>query len=144
MYPGAKRLFDVAFALATLVATGPIILLAALAVRLDSPGPAFFRQPRMARGGRPFSLLKVRGMYVDARERFPDAYDYGAIDTEGLDSYKFHQAADPRVTRVGQVIRRLSIDELPNLWNVLRGTARASSPARCDRGSPVERSGGRA
>ncbi len=128
LYRAAKRLFDVAFAVAVLVATGPVILVAALAVRLDSPGPAFFRQPRMGRGGNHFSLLKLRGMYVDARERFPDAYDYGAIEAQELDSYRFHQAADPRVTRVGRVIRRCSVDELPNFWNVLRGDMSVVGP----------------
>ncbi len=128
LYPAAKRLFDVAVAVAVLVATGPVILVAALAVRLDSSGPAFFRQPRMGRGGRRFSLLKLRGMYADARERFPDAYDYGAIEGQALDSYRFHQVADPRVTRVGRIIRRYSIDELPNFWNVLRGDMSVVGP----------------
>jgi lipopolysaccharide/colanic/teichoic acid biosynthesis glycosyltransferase len=127
-YAVAKRAFDVAFALTVLIVTAPIVAAAAVAIRLDSPGPAFFRQARMGRDGREFRLLKLRGMHVDAAERFAGLYDYGAIERDGLDGFYFHADDDPRVTRVGRVLRRFSIDELPNFWNVLLGDMSVVGP----------------
>jgi lipopolysaccharide/colanic/teichoic acid biosynthesis glycosyltransferase len=105
------------FASAVLLLTAPVLALAALAVRLGSPGPALFRQTRMGKGGVPFDLFKLRGMYVDASERWPELYDYAGADPQG----RFHPADDPRITPVGRIIRRFSIDELPNFVNVLAG-----------------------
>ncbi len=113
------RVFDVAFALVVLTVTALVILVAMIAIRLDSRGPALFRQRRMGRNGETFELLKLRGMHVDARERHPELYDYVSVGPR--ETYYFHSAGDPRVTRVGRVLRRYSIDELPNFWNVLRG-----------------------
>ena len=115
------RAFDVAFALAALVVTAPVLLVAMLAIRVETPGAALFRQRRMGRGGRVFELVKLRGMHTDARERFPDLYDYARHQPEEARAYFFHEHDDPRVTRVGRVLRRFSIDELPNFWNVVRG-----------------------
>lgn len=115
------RVFDVVFAAVLLIVTAPLLLVAMLAIRVESSGPALFRQRRMGLHGRPFELVKLRGMYVDARERFPDLYDYARHRRESVGEYRFHHEADPRVTRVGRVLRRFSIDELPNLWNVVRG-----------------------
>jgi lipopolysaccharide/colanic/teichoic acid biosynthesis glycosyltransferase len=117
----ATRAFDVGFALVASVATAPIVLAAGIAIRLESRGPAIFRQWRMGLHGREFELFKLRGMYVDARERFPELYDYAGTSPEASAELYFHRKADPRVTRVGRFIRRYSIDELPNFWNVLRG-----------------------
>lgn len=101
-----KRLIDIAGALILLVATLPVMLLAAIAVRLSSPGPILYRQVRVGRHGRPFTMLKFRTMVHDAeRETGP------VIAVEN----------DPRITPVGRVLRKLRIDELPQLWNVLRG-----------------------
>jgi len=101
-----KRLLDVAGALAVLVVTSPLLALAALAIKLDDRGPALYRQRRVGRGGEEFELLKLRTMVVDAdRQGAGWAVDRG----------------DPRITRVGAALRRLSIDELPQLWNVVRG-----------------------
>jgi lipopolysaccharide/colanic/teichoic acid biosynthesis glycosyltransferase len=86
--------------------TSPLLGLAALAVKLEDRGPVFYRQLRVGKDGRDFELLKLRTMVVDA-ERQGAGY---AVDR-----------ADPRITRAGRVLRRLSIDELPQLWNVLRG-----------------------
>ncbi|HEY4346972.1 MAG TPA: sugar transferase [Gaiellaceae bacterium] len=124
----ARRAFDIVFALVALILSAPLILAAAAAVRIDSPGPAFFRQRRMGQHGRPFSLLKLRGMYVDARDRFPELYDYASRTAETNRSYYFHERTDPRVTRVGRILRRTSIDELPNFWNVLRGEMSVVGP----------------
>jgi lipopolysaccharide/colanic/teichoic acid biosynthesis glycosyltransferase len=86
--------------------TSPLLGLAALAVKLEDGGPVFYRQLRVGKDGRDFELLKLRTMVVDA-ERQGAGY---AVDRD-----------DPRITRAGRVLRRLSIDELPQLWNVLRG-----------------------
>lgn len=98
-----------------LVAT-PIIAVAALLVKLTSPGPAFFSQTRAGVGGAPFTMWKLRSMVVDAEARREELL--AASDGDGL-LFKMH--ADPRVTPVGRVLRRLSLDELPQLWNVVRG-----------------------
>ena len=116
----AKDLIDRVLATIGLLCVSPIILAVALAVRLDSPGPAFFRQTRIGRGGRPFTFWKFRGMYVDAKQRFPEMYDY-RYSAEQIQGLRFHPGVDPRVTRVGQFIRRTSLDELPNLLNVITG-----------------------
>jgi exopolysaccharide production protein ExoY len=124
----ARRAFDIVFALVVLVLSAPLLALAMAAIRLDSPGPALFRQRRMGRGGRVFELVKLRGMYIDASERFRHLYDYSAARAEDGGSFYFHQREDPRVTRVGRVLRKYSIDELPNFWNVLRGDMSVVGP----------------
>ncbi|MFC7500212.1 TIGR03013 family XrtA/PEP-CTERM system glycosyltransferase [Enterovirga sp. GCM10030262] len=101
-----KRLFDIVVSAAILVLGMPIILLAALAVRLESDGPAFFRQRRIGLYGQSFEILKLRSMRLDA--------EVGGIAV-------WAQEDDPRVTRVGAVLRKLRIDELPQAWSVLKG-----------------------
>jgi lipopolysaccharide/colanic/teichoic acid biosynthesis glycosyltransferase len=125
---GAKRAFDVAFAFAVSAVTAPIVGAAIVAIRIESPGPALFRQRRMGLDGSTFELIKLRGMYVDARERFPELYDYASMTIDGQEPYYFHHERDPRVTRVGRLLRRYSIDELPNFWNVLRGDMSVVGP----------------
>jgi lipopolysaccharide/colanic/teichoic acid biosynthesis glycosyltransferase len=127
-YHAAKRAFDIVLAAAVLLLSAPLLLVAAIAIRLDSPGPALYRQERMGLNGRRFELVKLRGMYADARARFPEHYDYSRIDPGATTEYGFHRPNDPRVTRVGRVIRRFSIDELPNFWNVLRGDMSVVGP----------------
>jgi len=123
-----RRVFDVVLAIVALVLTAPLVGVAMLAVRLDSPGPAIFRQRRLGRHGRTFHLVKLRGMYVDARERFPDLYDYGRHGRDNVGDFFFHGEEDPRVTRVGRILRKYSIDELPNFWNVVRGEMAVVGP----------------
>lgn len=101
----AKRLFDVLLALCALLAFSPVMLAAALAVWLDSGRPVLFAQQRVGRGTQPFRLYKFRSMVVDAAQR-------GSHSTV---------QNDPRITRVGRILRRTSVDELPQLFNVLRG-----------------------
>jgi lipopolysaccharide/colanic/teichoic acid biosynthesis glycosyltransferase len=115
-----KSLSDRVLALAGLVLIAPLLAAIAFAVRLDSPGPALFRQSRVGRGGRTFTFWKFRGMYVDARQRFPELYDYNYSAAE-IQDLRFHPGVDPRVTPVGQFLRRTSLDELPNLINVVLG-----------------------
>ncbi len=100
-----KRLFDVAASGLLLALTFPVILLFAALVKLDSKGPAFFRQQRIGLYGQPIWLLKLRSMRIDAEK----------------DGAKWAQENDPRITRVGRLIRQLRIDELPQVWTVLKG-----------------------
>ena len=115
-----KAVSDRVLASVGLALISPLLALIALAVRLDSPGPALFRQTRVGRGGRPFTFWKFRGMYVDAQERFPELYDY-SYSQQQVQELRFHPDQDPRVTRVGRFVRRTSLDELPNLINVVLG-----------------------
>jgi lipopolysaccharide/colanic/teichoic acid biosynthesis glycosyltransferase len=111
-----KRSLDVVLAGALLVATSPLLLAAIVAVKATSRGPALFRQVRVGRGGRLFTMLKVRTMVADAEQRRE-----ALLHLNEADGPLFKIAADPRVTRVGRVLRKLSIDELPQLINVIRG-----------------------
>jgi lipopolysaccharide/colanic/teichoic acid biosynthesis glycosyltransferase len=101
-----SRALDVLLATLLLVVTAPLLALAALAIRLESRGPVFYRQRRVGRHGRPFELWKLRTMVPGA-----ESMGAGVYVLEG----------DPRITRVGRLLRRFSFDELPNLVNVLRG-----------------------
>ena len=100
-----KRLFDIAASVLLLALTFPIIAIFALAVKIESPGPAFFQQKRVGLYGQVFTMVKLRSMRSDAEK----------------DGAKWAQKSDPRITRVGKVIRKLRIDELPQIWTVLRG-----------------------
>ena len=111
-----KRVFDLVLATLILVLVSPWFLLTALAVRLTDYGPVFFRQERIGQDGKPFTMLKFRSMVVDAEQRLKALQ--GGHDTNTV---MFKLEKDPRVTRVGGFIRRFSIDELPQLVNVLRG-----------------------
>lgn len=111
-----KRLSDIAMAAALLVGFSPIMALVALAIKFDSPGPIFFRQERVGRNGRYFPLLKFRSMYIDAEDRLAPL-----VKQNEASGPLFKMKKDPRLTRVGRVIRRLSIDELPQLFNVVQG-----------------------
>ncbi|MEC7762631.1 MAG: WecB/TagA/CpsF family glycosyltransferase [Pseudomonadota bacterium] len=112
----AKRAFDIVVATSVIVAFAPLFALTALAIRADSRGPVFFRQTRVGRDGEPFSMLKFRSMSVDAEAR-RDAL----LATSDRTGVCFKSRSDPRVTRVGRILRRFSIDELPQIFNVLKG-----------------------
>jgi lipopolysaccharide/colanic/teichoic acid biosynthesis glycosyltransferase len=117
-YLAGKRIFDLVVGSFLLMVAMPIVLIAAIAIRMNTPGSPFFFQTRLGKDGKPFRIFKLRGMYIDARERFPAYYDYSAKrDLE----FCFHHQEDPRVTSAGRFIRKTSIDELPNLWNVVMG-----------------------
>lgn len=113
---GVKRAIDIVGSTAALAASGPIIGLAALAIWLEDGGPIFFKQKRCGLYGRPFSMYKLRTMCVDAEAR--------KAELEGLnemDGPVFKVRLDPRITKVGAFLRRYSLDELPQFWNVLVG-----------------------
>lgn len=121
---GLPRWFDLISSVAGLAAASPVMLLAALAVKVTSPGPVFFRQTRVGRGGRPFNLLKFRTMAAGG----------GGVEITA--------AGDRRVTSVGRILRKTKIDELPQLLNVIRGDMalvgpRPEVPRYVDLGSPL-------
>ncbi|MDQ3521979.1 MAG: sugar transferase [Gemmatimonadota bacterium] len=112
-----KRVFDVAGASLALILAAPLMLLIALAVKLDSPGPVFFRQRRVGVGGRTFTIWKFRCMFQDAEDRKHELAHLNIYGNPRL----FKLPNDPRVTRMGGFLRRSSLDELPQLFNVLFG-----------------------
>jgi lipopolysaccharide/colanic/teichoic acid biosynthesis glycosyltransferase len=114
------RSFEISVALIVLILTSPIMLVIAMIIRWDSPGPALFFQKRLGLGAKTFRFVKFRTLYVDARQRFPELYAY-RYTPEQLQDLRFKVDEDPRVTRCGAWLRRTSLDELPNFWNVLTG-----------------------
>ncbi|MEI6421678.1 MAG: exopolysaccharide biosynthesis polyprenyl glycosylphosphotransferase [Lentisphaerota bacterium] len=112
-----KIIFDFAISISLLSLFLPIFFLTAFAILLDSPGPIFFRQTRVGRKGRLFTLYKFRSMIVDAESLKKGISDGKTFE----DNVTFKMKNDPRVTRVGRFIRRYSIDELPQLFNVVKG-----------------------
>jgi lipopolysaccharide/colanic/teichoic acid biosynthesis glycosyltransferase len=112
LYPAAKRGLDLAGAALGLVSVSPLLLVAAVAIKLNSPGPVLFRQRRLGRGGRPFDCLKLRTMVAGA----PQMGSWQTADH------------DPRITRPGVLLRRFSLDELPQLLNVLTGSMSLVGP----------------
>lgn len=112
----AKRIFDVVVSTTTLILLSPLLVVSLVAVRLDTKGPVFFHQNRLGRRGIHFRVHKIRTMVVGAESMKAELESHN----EG-DGPLFKIDGDPRVTRVGRVLRKLSIDELPQLWNVLKG-----------------------
>jgi lipopolysaccharide/colanic/teichoic acid biosynthesis glycosyltransferase len=112
-----KRALDLAGAILGLVVFAPVLLAIALVIRLDSPGPVLFCQVRRGQKGRPFRMLKFRTMVVDAERRLGDLESCN----ESAGGVLFKLRHDPRVTRLGGLLRRSSLDELPQLINVVRG-----------------------
>jgi exopolysaccharide biosynthesis polyprenyl glycosylphosphotransferase len=110
-----KRVMDVALASAALLVLSPLMLVLAVAIKLDSRGPVLFTQERVGRRDRRFRLFKFRTMSVDAERRRAQLLD------QSTDPHWLLLQNDPRITRLGRHLRRLSLDELPQLWNVLRG-----------------------
>lgn len=118
-----KRVVDVLTAVAALVAMSPVLLAAAVAVKLTSPGPVIFRQERVGRNGHHFQMLKLRTMVKDAEERLAELE--GQNEAEG---HLFKMRDDPRVTRVGAFLRTWSLDEFPQFINVLKGEMSVVGP----------------
>jgi exopolysaccharide biosynthesis polyprenyl glycosylphosphotransferase len=119
----AKRAFDLVASAAALVLLAPVLLAIAAAVKLDSPGPVLFRQRRVGLAGRTFTLYKFRSMRQDA-----EAQRRALEARNEMDGPVFKIRDDPRVTRVGRFLRRTSLDELPQFWNVLRGEMSVVGP----------------
>jgi exopolysaccharide biosynthesis polyprenyl glycosylphosphotransferase len=111
-----KRGMDIAGALVGLAIAAPILLVSALAIKLTSPGPVLFRQLRCGLHGRRFEMLKLRTMTADAEQRKTEL-----LELNEMNGPVFKIREDPRITPVGRFLRRFSVDELPQFWNVLRG-----------------------
>lgn len=118
-YQQQKRAFDLVLIALALPVLLPVCALCALAIKLTSPGPIVFRQVRTGVGGRPFQMYKFRSMVVDAEARKSDLRREVAPD--GVEGPDFKLKNDPRITWVGAILRKTSLDELPQLWNVVRG-----------------------
>jgi lipopolysaccharide/colanic/teichoic acid biosynthesis glycosyltransferase len=118
-----KRIFDLLFGFLALILTVPIIALSALMVYLEDGAPVIFRQKRIGKDGCVFEMFKIRTMVKNAEQL---SSQVGKYDSDGKLIYKIKD--DPRVTRVGRVLRRFSIDELPQLFNVLAGTMSLVGP----------------
>jgi lipopolysaccharide/colanic/teichoic acid biosynthesis glycosyltransferase len=127
-YLVAKRSVDIGGALVALVLLAPILLVAAVAVRLNSAGPAFFRQLRTGRDGKDFWMVKLRTMVIDHDSAVFQEHLQALAQSNGDDEYTIKIDDDPRVTAVGKWLRRWSLDELPNLWNVLKGSMSLVGP----------------
>lgn len=112
----AKRILDIAGSLVGMVILGIATIFVAPAIKLDSPGPVFFGQTRVGKNGRKFTFYKFRSMYKDAEER-----KKALMASNEMKGLMFKMEDDPRITKVGKFIRKTSIDELPQFWNVLRG-----------------------
>lgn len=111
-----KHLTDFAGGLIGSIVSLPIILAAAIPLKLESPGPLIFKQQRIGKNGRIFNIYKLRSMYIDADERKAEL-----MEQNKMDGLMFKMDNDPRITKVGKFIRKYSIDELPQFWNVLKG-----------------------
>ncbi len=118
-----KRIFDVVVAGVALLLTLPIVAIAAVLIKLDSKGPVLFRQVRVGKDGESFEMIKLRSMVQDAEAKRSELDDLN--ERSGP---LFKMSADPRITRVGRILRKTSIDELPQFWNVLRGDMSVVGP----------------
>lgn len=124
VYSFVKRAFDLVSATLLLILVSPLLLAAAIAVRIDSKGRAFYVSDRVTVGGKVFKMFKLRSMYVDADRRLQDLMDRN----EYKDAPVFKMKDDPRITRVGRILRKTSIDELPQLLNVIAGQMSVVGP----------------
>ena len=115
-----KRLIDIVLSIVALIALLPLFLLIAILIRIDSPGPVFFRQIRVGIGGANFGMWKFRTMHMDAEAMLEALLDADPAARAEWDEYQ-KLKKDPRITRVGKVLRRLSLDEMPQFWNALIG-----------------------
>ncbi len=135
----AKRILDFVGALVGLILAGPVILATAIAIRITDPGPVLFRQVRAGRNGRKFTMLKFRSMVMDAEKRKAEL-----AHLNEMDGPVFKIKRDPRITAVGRFIRKTSIDELPQLFNILLGDMslvgpRPALPSEVDQYEPWQR-----
>ncbi len=121
------RLFEIFVAASVLIVTAPVMFWLTYLIRRGTPGPAVFRQNRVAAGLTPFKFYKFRTLYVDAKQRFPELYAYRYSPAE-IQELQFKIVNDPRVTPQGQWMRSSTLDELPNFWNVLIGNMALVGP----------------
>lgn len=122
-----RRVAEIIAASVALIVTSPIMLIIAIIIRLDSPGPAIFRQKRVGLDRKLIDFCKFRTMYVNAAELYPELYAY-RYSPEEIRQVRLKQSDDPRVTRVGKWLRKSTLDELPNFWNLLTGDVAIVGP----------------
>jgi lipopolysaccharide/colanic/teichoic acid biosynthesis glycosyltransferase len=115
-YMRLKRIFDISIGLAALIFVMPLLLICAIAIKLDTPGPVFFYQMRTGQGGRRFKMLKLRTMVRNAEEL---KKQYMHLNVQSYPDFKITK--DPRITRIGKFLRKTSLDELPQIFNVIKG-----------------------
>ena len=115
-----KRLFDIIFSFLILAVGAPFFLICALVVKLSSPGSIFYAHPRVGRNGRPFGCLKFRTMYLDADAKLKPLLASDPMLMQEWKTY-FKLKEDPRITPIGKFLRKTSLDELPQIWNVFKG-----------------------
>ncbi|MFT3915039.1 MAG: sugar transferase [Anaeromyxobacteraceae bacterium] len=120
---GLKRAMDVVVATTVLFLLSPVLLAVGLAIKLDSPGPIFFRQKRVGLNGRPFTMFKFRSMYIDAEQRLEALKAHNEMDGP-----VFKMRNDPRITKLGRFVRKTSLDEFPQFINVLLGEMSVVGP----------------
>lgn len=115
-----KRIFDIFFSLFILILSAPFFLICMIIVKLSSPGPIFYAHPRIGCNGKPFGCFKFRTMYRDADAKLQPLL---ASDPALMNEWKtyFKLKVDPRITPIGKLLRKTSLDELPQVWNVLKG-----------------------
>jgi exopolysaccharide production protein ExoY len=122
-----KRIFDILFSGLVLLAGAPVFLLIALTIKLSSPGPIFYFATRVGKERSFFSCIKFRTMYADAEERLQEMLASDAVIKQEWETY-WKLKKDPRVTWVGSLLRKTSLDELPQFWNVLKGDLSVVGP----------------
>jgi len=116
-YLVCKRIMDIVIAIIGLILSSPVIAILWVCIKLEDPkAPAFFRQERIGLGGKPFIIYKLRSMVANAEEILPKLLHHNEVS-----GHMFKMKHDPRITRIGRFIRKTSLDELPQLWNVLKG-----------------------
>ena len=123
LWAAEKRAMDLVLSLLGILVLSPIMLIAAVAVKLSSPGPVIFKQQRAGKNGRPFAMYKFRSMYQDAEARLVELQALNEADGPA-----FKIANDPRITRAGRFLRKTSIDELPQMFNILKGNMSVVGP----------------
>ena len=116
VYKFLKRFFDIVLSVIALICLSPICLITIMAIKIEDGGPAFFTQPRAGKDMKPFKMYKFRSMYVNADEKLKELMK----DNEQT-GHAFKIKNDPRITKVGKFIRKVSIDELPQLLNIIKG-----------------------
>jgi len=114
------RLIEIVLSATLLLIFLPLMMVIAVVICIETPGPPLFKQPRVGLGSKNFNFIKFRTMYVDAKDRFPGLYAYRYTGEE-IKTLVFKSDDDPRVTGIGRWLRKSTLDELPNFWNVLVG-----------------------
>ena len=116
VYEVCKRIFDVVMATFALIVLSPVFLAAAIAIKLEDGGPVIFVQERLTKGGKKFNMYKFRSMCVDAEEKLAEL-----LHRNEMEGPAFKLQDDPRITKVGRILRKTSVDELPQLVNIIKG-----------------------